>query len=81
MEDQVEEVNRDLQLSRMQLADVIDDHRTLTAKRDAELREFQRNEWYWIFFFCFFILFYRQLILSVPRVNLHRLLTRNKMQP
>jgi nucleoprotein TPR len=41
MEEQLEEMNRDLQLSRKQLADVIDDHRTLTSKRDAELRESQ----------------------------------------
>lgn len=41
MEDQVEELNRDLQLSRKQLTDVIDDHRTLSSKRDAELRESQ----------------------------------------
>lgn len=41
LEDQTEELNRDLQLSRKQLTDVIDDHRTLSAKRDAELRESQ----------------------------------------
>ena len=82
MEDQVEEVNRDLQLSRKQLADVIDDHRTLTAKRDAELREFQiKMERMVLFLFFFFTFFYRQLILSVPRVNLHWPLTRSKMQP
>ncbi len=82
MEDQVEEVNRDLQLSRKQLADVIDDHRTLTAKRDAELREFQiKMERMVLFLFFFFTFFYRQLILSVPKVNLHWPLTRSKMQP
>lgn len=41
LEDQIEQLNRDLQLSRKQLADVLDDHRTLSAKRDAELRESQ----------------------------------------
>lgn len=41
LEDRMEELNRDLQLSRKQLADVIDDHRTLSAKRDAEIRESQ----------------------------------------
>lgn len=41
VQDQMEELTRDLRLSRKQLADAIDDNRTLTSKRDAELRESQ----------------------------------------
>jgi hypothetical protein len=38
-EKMLEEISRDLQLSRKQLADLMDDHRTLTTRREAELKE------------------------------------------
>ncbi|KAI8896524.1 hypothetical protein BC833DRAFT_95143 [Globomyces pollinis-pini] len=41
LEDQIESLNRELQLSRKQLSDVMDDHRTLLAKRDTLVRETQ----------------------------------------
>ena len=41
MEDQLDEMTRELALSRKQISDLMDDHRTLTSKRDAELRESQ----------------------------------------
>jgi nucleoprotein TPR len=41
LQDKLDEMTRDLQLSRKHLADIMDDNRTLAAKRDAELRESQ----------------------------------------
>jgi response regulator RpfG family c-di-GMP phosphodiesterase len=41
VEDQLDELTRELALSRKQVSDLMDDHRTLTSKRDAELRESQ----------------------------------------
>ncbi|KAJ3275866.1 hypothetical protein HDV01_006732 [Terramyces sp. JEL0728] len=40
-ESQIEQLGRELQLSRKQLNDLLDDQRSLTSKRDAEMREYQ----------------------------------------
>ncbi|KAJ3322833.1 hypothetical protein HDV06_002694 [Boothiomyces sp. JEL0866] len=40
-ESQIEQLGRELQLSRKQLNDLLDDQRTLSSKRDAEMREYQ----------------------------------------
>ncbi|KAJ3313257.1 hypothetical protein HDV04_002241 [Boothiomyces sp. JEL0838] len=40
-EAQIEQLGRELQLSRKQLNDLLDDQRTLSSKRDAEMREYQ----------------------------------------
>lgn len=41
IEERLEESSRELQVSRRQLSDLIDDHRSLSARREAELKEFQ----------------------------------------
>jgi phage shock protein A len=41
VDQRIKEMSRELQTSRKQLADLMDDHRTLTSRREAELNEFK----------------------------------------
>jgi predicted RNase H-like nuclease len=41
MQELTDQLSQELQLARKQLANLMDDNRTVTAKRDSELREYQ----------------------------------------